>query len=562
MNAPSQPANASWLDWILERFGFDARVYRVLVAAYLIMDFRNQQFGRATATAGAKEILTPLFTVTGQNLLIGLFASVAMYARVDAFFFTLVALTISMIVTASSVVVEFNEIVFDPDDLHVIGHQPVPVRTYSAARVTNLLAYVLLTIASLNFFPALIGIGLRDAEIGFLPFFSLAAITSNLIVAAGVVLVYNLILGDRPTHQLRELLAWVQVAAMLLLGYGGQLAIRDPQQKLQMLAYDLPAWARLTPPGWLASMVTGMHASTESIRWGILAGAIVLTLFLWGCVIARLSATYALLEPGRSAWGQDKLPPLPAPGELAGTFTRLLTRRGEERSAFWLCRTFLLRDYNLKMRCWTSLAVVLAAVAMGWITGQLQNPLTVRDTRSSVFTLTCLYLLTVPLPQLMHNLNFSKDFQASWLLSVSPIADSVAWASGLRKAITFHFMVPLLLFFFVVLVWTWRDLPHALLHTFIAGLAIQGIAYVCSVGVVRAVPFAKPLARGESFGAIAPFAAVVGGISTTLGLIHFAALQVRWGMLVYTISLFVFVLLLRQYSRMVLARRMVASIDV
>ena len=69
----------------------------------------QELIGRATATGGSKEILTPLFTVTGQNLLIGLFVSIALFARVDAFFFALVALGVSMIVTASSVVVEFND---------------------------------------------------------------------------------------------------------------------------------------------------------------------------------------------------------------------------------------------------------------------------------------------------------------------------------------------------------------------------------------------------------------------------------------------------------------------
>lgn len=561
MSGPQQSAASRCLNWGLERIGVDARVYRSLVSAYLLMDFRNQQFGRATATAGAKEILTPLFTVTGQNLLIGLFASVAMFARVDAFFFALAAITISMIVAASSVVVEFNEIVFDPDDLHVIGHQPIPVRTYSAARVTNLLAYVLLTIASLNFFPALIGTGLRDSGWWFLPLYFLAALTSNLIIAAVVILTYNVILGDRPTPQLRELLAWVQVAAMLLLGYGGQLAIRDPQQKLQMLAYDLPAWARLTPPGWLAGMVTGLEPAIGSMRWGIAAITIVGTVFIWGWVIVRLSATYARLEPGRSAWARATLRPLPSPGELVGTFARLITRRGEERSAYWLCRTFLRRDYNLKMRCWTSLGVVIAAVAMGWVTGQLHDPMQVRDAKC-VFTLACIYLLAIPLPQLMHNLNFSKDFQASWLLSVSPITDSAAWGAGLRKAVTFHFMAPLLLFLFLVFLLVWGDIPHALLHVLIAGLTIQGVAYVCSIGVVRSVPFAAPLARSESFGAIAPFASAVGAMTTGLGLLHFAALQVQFGVLAYTLSLAGIVFFLRQLSRTVLARRVVASVDV
>jgi len=55
------------LDRVLLFFGVEPRVYRVILSALLVMDFRNQFFGRSTATGGPKEILTPLFTVTGQN---------------------------------------------------------------------------------------------------------------------------------------------------------------------------------------------------------------------------------------------------------------------------------------------------------------------------------------------------------------------------------------------------------------------------------------------------------------------------------------------------------------
>jgi len=195
--------------------------------------------------------------VTGQNLCIGLFTAVVLYARVDAFFLPWWRCASPRLATASSVVVEFNEIVCDPEDLNIIGHQPLPARTYAAARVTNLLAYVLLMCVSLNLFPAVVGVGLRDSGWWFLPLYSLAAVACNLLAAAAVILVYNLVLGHEPTAQLCDALAWLQVGLMFLIGYGGQWVIRDPQQQLAYLAYNLPDWVRYTPPGWLALAVNG-----------------------------------------------------------------------------------------------------------------------------------------------------------------------------------------------------------------------------------------------------------------------------------------------------------------
>ena len=88
-------------------------MYRALLKAFLLMDFRNQQFGRATAS-GPKAYVAPLFWVVGQNLLVGGIVSAVLVARVDAFFFTLVNLGVAMLVIAAELIVEFSEVVPRP----------------------------------------------------------------------------------------------------------------------------------------------------------------------------------------------------------------------------------------------------------------------------------------------------------------------------------------------------------------------------------------------------------------------------------------------------------------
>jgi len=46
--ANAAPPAANRLDRMLTRAGVDPRKYRALMAAYLLLDFRNQQFGRST----------------------------------------------------------------------------------------------------------------------------------------------------------------------------------------------------------------------------------------------------------------------------------------------------------------------------------------------------------------------------------------------------------------------------------------------------------------------------------------------------------------------------------
>src|SRR4030095_803860 len=130
MNVSTNASDPSLTDRVLRRLGVRPRPFRALLRAYVLMDFRSQQFGRATA-AKPKDLITPLFWVVGQYLLLSFITCAVLFARVDALFFALVNLGVSILVMGTSLVVEFNEVVLDAEDLNVVGHRPVPLRTYS-----------------------------------------------------------------------------------------------------------------------------------------------------------------------------------------------------------------------------------------------------------------------------------------------------------------------------------------------------------------------------------------------------------------------------------------------
>ena len=558
MNQGAASNNRSLFDRLLRRAGISPRPFRALVGAFLLMDFRNQQFGRSTAT-GPKAVITPLFWVVGQNVILSGVLTVVLFARVDALFFTLLNLGTSMLVMATSLIVEFNEVVLDPGDLEVIGHQPVPVRTYSAARVTNLLGYVLLMTVSLNVFPAIGGLGLRETSWTFLPAYVAAALVGNLLVTGAVILLYTLVAVGRPNERAQELLAWNQIILILLFFYGGQAIFRDPGDRLEMAAYRPPEWVAYMPPTWLAGFVDTCRPDSQGAAWWILGGMTATTVAAWGAVMWRLSGAYARMQPGSTAWRRAVLPPLPRPGELAGRLARLLTRPHEERTAYWLCATMLKRDHNLRMRSWPSLGVVFAALALGWFTGQLADPLA-SPGHECVLSLACVYLLAVPIPTIFHNLRFSRNHTAAWILRTAPIADAAAFAEGLRKAVTYRILVPVLLVLLVAFALAWRDPLHVLVHVAVGWLVVLGAGYASAMGILRSVPFSAPLARGESFGPIALFAGSVSGVAVFLAVVHYHVLKSAPGLVAYLAGLVVLVLVLRELARRVLSRRFAVEV--
>ncbi len=559
MTGPRPAAESPWTDRALRWAGIEPRAFRALLHAYLLIDFRNQQFGRATLS-GPKAWVTPMFWVIGQNLLLGFAMGVILYLRVDAYFFALANLAMSMLVMATAIIVEFNEVILDPDDLDVVGHQPIPVRTYSGARVTNLTGYILLITLSLNLCPAIIGVGLSDAGWAFLPAYLLASLIGNLLVVGALVLVYTVLLGERPTESTRELLAWSQIILLWIALMGGQFVLlHDRSFRVEMLAYQLPDWVLYLPPSWLAQFVASTGPVYEAVLWWVPAAVAAGTLGLWAVVMWRLSAAYAQMQPGGTAWRRAVLPPLPRPGDLAGPIARCVTRPGEERVAYWLCATMLRRDHQLRMRSWPAFGIILAAVVLGLATGQLGDPM--KDHGPvCVLSLAALYLLAVPMPTILYNLNFSRDHQASWVLLAAPIADRVAFAEGIRKAVTYRLLVPVLLVLGAVFALVWREPLDVAAHLFAGWLVVLAAGYASQIGILRSLPFTAPAARGETMGPVALFAAVLSGMAMSLVGLHYVVSQSLPAFAAYLGGLAAAVFALRFAARRVLQRHFAVEV--
>jgi hypothetical protein len=220
----------------------------------------------------------------------------------------------------------------------------------------------------------------------------------------------------------------------------------------------------------------------------------------------------------------------------------------------------LRRDHNLRMRSWPALGVVVAVVALGLFSGQLGDPLA-GPGPACALSLASLYLLALPIPTIVHNLHFSRDYLASWTLRSAPIADRPAFAEGLRKAVTYRILLPVLIALLTVFLLTWGNPLHVLVHVAVGWMVILGAGYASQIGCLRRLPFSVPVARGETFGPIAPLAAAVSGAALFLAVVHYLALQWIPGLVAYIMGLAVVVLVLRWTSRRVMLRRFAVEVS-
>jgi hypothetical protein len=476
--------------------GIDWRSAVALIKALILIDLRGQHYARATATRPGYA-LSPLFLVVGQCLTLSALSSGFLFARVDVFFFAFMGISQSMLVLATTILVEFQEIVLDPNDLEVIGHRPVSPRTYAAARFVNLMFYFVLMHTALNLFPLILGAGLRDAGPWYAPAYFLASLVGDLAVMAVVILVLSLGKLSPRLDGLKEVLAWTQILLIMVVFYGGQLMLRDSKHSIQLWAADPPAWTMYLPSTWLSWFVEDAAVAPSSRTLG-LAGILAVVLFVSiGFTVARMAWLYRVMQPVTRS-GARRVMPMSQVGAVPARGVGWLVRTSGERIGYWLSRTLLVRDRDLGIRCLLSFNLALAVVVVGILTDQFANPCIEAGTTRIVAPVVAVYLLPLALPGLVHHLAFCKDNDASWLLLAGPLESMTAFARGACKAVMLWVVTPLCIVFGVTLMFVWRDPLSAILHATLAWALCWPTALASLWLILQAAPFTLSPVRGGS----------------------------------------------------------------
>lgn len=494
------------------------------------MDLRGQHFARATGTK-PKHILSPLFLVVGQCLTLSAITSLVLFLRVDVFFYSLVGLSSSILVLATAMFVEFHEVILDPADLNILGHRPVPPRTYAAARLTNLLIYVVLIWSALNLFPAIVGAGLRDAGPWYLPAYLMASAAGSALTVCFVVLAVTSVGEGARMDEWRELFAWTQIILILVAVYGGQLMFRDKTHSLELWAAFPPEWIDWLLPGWLARFVESAATGPGSKTFLHAVGWITVTVFAATLTYRRVAHLYRHMQAAESKASLQRRP-MSAVGSLSGPMTRLLCPTRDLRIGFWIVRNQLRRDTSLRIRSLLPLNASAVAVVMGLLTDQFANPLTTRDPSRIALTLAAVYFLPLAVPSILYHLAFSDESDASWVLRVGPCASASGLSRGAARAVQWVIITPAAIVFGVVMWRHWGDTLSAILHA-VATWVISWVVGMASVRfVMPALPLSLPPARGGGFGPLAiPMAAFSGALSLAAGL-HYFGCRSPWFWLV------------------------------
>ena len=434
------------LEKIVERFCDSPTQYRYLLQTEKMVEKR--------ALEGKNDLsnMSLAITCVFGFIISVLFTFMPFILSMDTFTYALMGITMSMTMVGIWTIPYFD-ILLSPINYPVIAHTPVSSRTYFLVKLTYVLTYTLLLLASLNLLPAFGGIQIRAGESSqlqfFFPFVYLPIAFMSGLFTIGVMTTFAGYLTKLYTKKtLRNIAQYAQFIFPSLFPVACILLSRLlPDFTKDQLASALK-WFYALPNGWFAGTVSLALGQIER-HFLILAGlAVASTLFLVLVPLRSIAKSYSeylsyLLESGSRQKSKIRV--------RTPLFARMF-RNYTIRAGLCLSSVYMRRDRHLLRQFFASLGSVIMLVVMlnqGWVYHSFAIGLS--PGFSAVFyfvgfSIVSSFLLFV---------RYSEHWKASWMLTLAPLSAPNDLWRGVQAAVLLYLVVPCTLLMFCIATFIW-----------------------------------------------------------------------------------------------------------
>jgi hypothetical protein len=472
---------------VLRRLGIDAVQWRALTRAYLVMDLRRAGGARRLRTSGREGAPRAII-----GLLIGAFINSALVALLvfvvqDTLTAALqmvmmIALTVSMLL-----VIDFTGSVLSADDYWIVGPRPVESRTYFAARLSAVLAYVIAVSMVMSVLPGaafLFGHGLGiTGFLGAIVAAILASCTGAALVIGACVFLMTRVHPSRlvPAISMVHLFG----SAIPLAGY---LVVMRGFEDAVMRDFSIGdyAWVWSIPATWYAAIVpvAGGIAGTREIVAAAAAVGTTLVTIAFGSGGLSIDSAAKLVEATTTTPTQRKFRRWP---NLLPGFGS-----GEGYAVATLVRAQFRHDLRFRLAILGVIPLTVFYMFLGWEAGAGSDPFTGQSRGPSA----PIYMGIAFIPMVLHSaLQYSDSWRAAWLFWASP-SDHGRLVLAAKNFVSVVFIGAYVLLLAVLWSFSFDRVWHAFLHAAILG----GLAHVLLQTAVitnPALPFTKEPKRGE-----------------------------------------------------------------
>lgn len=473
---------------LLASVGIDAAQWRALTRAYLVMDMRRaggpkkQDSGRQRASA-----------VPHVGLLVGAVmnsVSIALLVFVlrDPFTASVAMVAMSGVTIAMLLLVDFTGSVMSSDDYWVVAPRPVSSRTYFAARLAAVLAYVISFAAVMSFIPALVFLAWHRLGIGAFVGAISATVLTGVAGAAVIIGVYTYLLAHLPPSRLVRLMSVVHLLASTV-SMAGFLFVIKALDSARISDYSISSveWIWYVPVSWFAAIVPALAGLGGWREASAAAAAVAMTPLLLSLACGRLSLEFA-----------SKLSEASSQSSLSAARRRVDRvpgfARGEAYAVATLVRAQFRYDMRFRLGVLGILPMTAFYLAIGWNDGLWQDPFVGWAKGTGP-----IYMAVGFLPMILHGaLQASDHWKASWIFFATP-ADPGRLVVASKNFVAVFVLGTYLLLLAAFWATFYERVWHAVVHAFFIGagahMLLQG-----AVILSPALPFAKEPKRAEQSG--------------------------------------------------------------
>ena len=382
-----------------------------------------------------------------------------MLLPVDVFTYAIMGITMSMFIVGIWTIPYFD-ILLNPINYRVVAHTPISSRTYFLVKLTKILTYTVLLLASSSLLPAIGGIWLRgeaSAGLRFLfPIMYLPIVFMSGFFTIGVMTVFAGSLTKLYTKKITRNIA--QYAQFIFPMLFPVMLILLPHLlpedfTLDKLTSSLK-WFYVLPNGWFAGAVSVALGETDWHSLTLAGMAVVSTFFLVLVPLRSIARSYSeylsyLLESGSRQKSELKVKtPL-----LARMFPNATIRAG-----FCLGTAYLYRDKRILQQFFIALGSVIIITVFSaqetlfplkWI--HYSHAIGLSPGFSIMF---CFVGMTF-VDSFIAPVRYSEHWKASWMLTLAPLSAPDDLWRGVQVTTLLYLVAPCTLVLFCIATVFW-----------------------------------------------------------------------------------------------------------
>lgn len=485
------------IDVVPRLFGADPVQWRALVRVSLLSDLRHirglgaPQMGRA----GATSLIGAFFA----QLVYGGLCALFIVTMPDGFLAATLYITLLASTLGLALLVDFTGIVLSPDDHAILAHRPVDGRTFFAARLASVTAYMWLLALPFSMLPTVAYLikwtgGSWPAALASL---AAALATATLVPLVTIVLFVSL-MTLMPADRLQRGLGYLQFALSFLF-IGGFILYSRSLRDIAALEMAKTPVAYLNPATWIAAWIEIADGRGTSLDLSVAALPLVIGLGLALVARGRLSLAYAEQLGARSRERrQDSQPHLPLQTLVAGP---------AHHAVSMLARAQFRVDQKFRLGVLGMLPLTVIYLLAGFSDTDAAH---VPGSEPVLVYYAVLFFPAMLRQFLVH----SESWRASWVFHAAPIPFEEL-VVGLKNTVVTRFLVPYLA---IVLTLLQYHSPRPWLYLLVHGLFLGLLSHAVLVGDLwlnPSLPFSQPPRQGgRSFALFVLMVPVIGLITT------------------------------------------------